>query len=101
MAARNETRRCPKGAQTMANLLANNFRFRRSYSKTPHVPVSNLISVQKESYDQFLQTATALEERANVGLQAVFRSVFPIKDFSGKAELQFVSYELETPKYDV
>ncbi len=85
----------------MANLLANNFRFRRSYSKTPHVPVSNLISVQKESYDLFLQTSVALDERANVGLQAVFRSVFPIKDFSGKAELQFVSYELETPKYDV
>jgi DNA-directed RNA polymerase subunit beta len=85
----------------MANLLANNFRFRRSYSKTPHVPVSNLISVQKESYDLFLQTAVPVEDRANVGLQAVFRSVFPIKDFSGKAELQFVSYELETPKYDV
>jgi DNA-directed RNA polymerase subunit beta len=85
----------------MANLLANNFRFRRSYSKTPHVPVSNLISVQKESYDLFLQTSVALEERKSVGLQAVFRSVFPIKDFSGKAELQFVSYELETPKYDV
>jgi DNA-directed RNA polymerase subunit beta len=85
----------------MANLLANNFRFRRSYSKTPHVPVSNLISVQKESYDLFLQTNTPLEDRKSVGLQAVFRSVFPIKDFSGKAELQFVSYELETPKYDV
>jgi DNA-directed RNA polymerase subunit beta len=85
----------------MANLLANNFRFRRTYSKTPHVPVSNLISVQKESYDLFLQTSTPMEERKNVGVQAVFRSVFPIKDFSGKAELQFVSYELETPKYDV
>ena len=85
----------------MANLLANNFRFRRTYSKTPHVPVSNLISVQKESYDLFLQTNTPMEERKNVGVQAVFRSVFPIKDFSGKAELQFVSYELETPKYDV
>ncbi|MFZ5478270.1 MAG: DNA-directed RNA polymerase subunit beta [Myxococcota bacterium] len=85
----------------MANLLANNFKFRRSFTKTPHVPVSNLISVQKESYDLFLQTATPADERKNVGLQAVFRSVFPIKDFSGKAELQFVSYELEQPKYDV
>ena len=85
----------------MANLLANNFRFRRSYSKTSHVPVSNLISVQKESYDLFLQIGVPPEDRHNVGLQAVFRSVFPIKDFSGKAELQFVSYELEPPKYDV
>src|SRR5690348_16365046 len=54
----------------MANLLANNFRFRRTYSKTPHVPVSNLISVQKESYDLFLQTNTPMEERKNVGVQA-------------------------------
>ena len=85
----------------MADLLANNYRFRRTYSKTPVVPVTNLISVQKESYDQFLQVHTAAAERKAIGLQQVFKSVFPIKDFSNKAELQFVSYELETPKYDV
>ena len=85
----------------MADLLANNYRFRRTYSKTPVVPVTNLISVQKESYDQFLQVSTPAAERKSIGLQAVFKSVFPIKDFSNKAELQFVSYELETPKYDV
>ncbi len=85
----------------MANFLANNYKFRRSFSKTPQVPVDNLISVQKESYDQFLQVTTPAEERLNIGLQAVFKSVFPIKDFSGKAELQFVAYELEIPKYDV
>ena len=85
----------------MADLLANNFKFRRSYSKTPQVPITNLISVQKESYDQFLQTALPVDDRRNIGLQAVFKSVFPIKDFSQKAELQFVGYELEQPKYDV
>ena len=85
----------------MADLLANNFRYRRSFSKTPVVPIGNLISVQKESYDLFLQSETPVEDRKNVGLQAVFRSVFPIRDFSGKAELQFVSFELEPPKYDV
>ena len=85
----------------MADLLANNFKFRRSYSKTPQVPITNLISVQKESYDQFLQTELPVDERRNIGLQAVFKSVFPIKDFSQKAELQFVGYELEAPKYDV
>ncbi len=84
----------------MANLLANNFKFRRSYAKTPQVPVDNLISVQKKSYDLFLQSETAAEDRQNIGLQAVFKSVFPIKDFSGKAELQFMSYDLDQPKYD-
>jgi len=85
----------------MADLLANNFRYRRSFSKVPVVPIGNLISVQKESYDLFLQTEIPVEQRKSIGLQAVFRSVFPIRDFSGKAELQFVSYELEAPKYDV
>ncbi len=85
----------------MADLLANNFKFRRSYSKTAAVPITNLISVQKESYEQFLQANLASPERKNIGLQAVFKSVFPIKDFSNKAELQFVSYDLEQPKYDV
>ena len=85
----------------MADLLANNFRYRRSFSKVPLVPIENLISVQRESYEQFLQSDVAAENRKNIGLQAVFKSVFPIRDFSGKAELQFVSYELEPPKYDV
>jgi DNA-directed RNA polymerase subunit beta len=61
----------------------------------------NLIEVQKSSYDQFLQIGVAAENRQNIGLQEVFRSVFPIRDFSEKAELQFVRYELEEPKYDV
>ena len=41
------------------------------------------------------------EQRGSVGLQEVFRSVFPIRDFSERAQLEFVRYELETPKYDV
>jgi len=85
----------------MAELLANNFRFRRSFSQIPLFEIGNLISVQKESYDQFLQAGVSPDQRKSVGLQAVFKSVFPIRDFSGKAELQFVSFELEEPKYDV
>jgi DNA-directed RNA polymerase subunit beta len=61
----------------------------------------NLIEVQKASYDQFLQTGVAASKRTDSGLQEVFKSVFPIKDFAGKGELEFVSYELEEPKYDV
>ncbi|MCP1615402.1 DNA-directed RNA polymerase subunit beta [Azospirillum lipoferum] len=61
----------------------------------------NLIEVQRSSYDHFLQMDVAPEKRANLGLQEVFKSVFPIKDFSDRAVLDFVKYELEQPKYDV
>ena len=61
----------------------------------------NLIEVQKESYDQFLQIKEPEDGRVNEGLQAVFKSVFPISDFSGQAMLEFVRYEFELPKYDV
>jgi DNA-directed RNA polymerase subunit beta len=60
----------------------------------------NLIEVQKSSYDGFLQKGVSAEERTDTGLQGVFKSVFPIKDFSESAELHFVKYELEEPKYD-
>ncbi len=86
----------------MLNLLANNSRFRRSYSKVPPVvQVQNLIEVQKTSYEQFLQSKVDPMEREAIGLQAVFRSVFPIQDFSSRASLQFVCYDLEQPKYDM
>jgi DNA-directed RNA polymerase subunit beta len=82
-------------------LLANNFRFRTYLGKVkPVVEVQNLIEIQQESYRLFLQPGVPAEERQNIGLQAVFKSVFPIQDFSGRASLQFVSYELEEPKYD-
>ena len=86
----------------MSRLLANNFRYRRTFAKTPTVlEVSNLIEIQKASYAQFLQHDVSPEDRKDQGLQAVFKSVFPIKDFSDRASLTFVSYELEPPKYDV
>ena len=86
----------------MADLLATNFKHRRNFAKTkPVVDIGNLISIQKESYEAFLQQSVLAEERKTVGMQAVFKSVFPIQDFSNKASLQFVSYDLETPKYDV
>src|SRR3546814_2691739 len=61
----------------------------------------NLIEVQKSSYEQFLKSTTPEGESADVGLTEVFKSVFPIRDFSERAQLEFVSYELEEPKYDV
>jgi DNA-directed RNA polymerase subunit beta len=61
----------------------------------------NLIEVQKDSYDQFLQVNEPEGGRLAEGLQAVFKSVFPISDFSGQAMLEYVTYEFEEPKYDV
>ncbi|HEV2570132.1 DNA-directed RNA polymerase subunit beta [Methylocella sp. CPCC 101449] len=61
----------------------------------------NLIEVQKASYDQFLMVDEPKGGRADEGLQAVFKSVFPISDFSQTALLEFVRYEFEAPKYDV
>ncbi|WP_321339716.1 DNA-directed RNA polymerase subunit beta [Breoghania sp.] len=61
----------------------------------------NLIEVQKASYDQFLQVEEPEGGRTVDGLEAVFKSVFPISDFSGTSLLEFVRYEFEPPKYDV
>src|ERR1700748_222948 len=61
----------------------------------------NLIEVQKASYDQFLMVDEPAGGRLDEGLQAVFRSVFPISDFSNTSMLEFVRYEFEAPKYDV
>ena len=65
------------------------------------VPLPNLIEVQRASYVQFLQRYVPAEKRTSTGLQEVFRSVFPIKDFSERGTLEFVAYEFEPPKYDV
>src|SRR6267154_1650156 len=61
----------------------------------------NLIEVQKASYDQFLMVKDPPGGRSDEGLQAVFKSVFPIRDFSNTSMLEFVKYEFEAPKYDV
>ena len=75
---------------------------RKSFGKIPELlEMPNLLEIQKNSYELFLQKNIKPDEREDMGLQAVFNKVFPIKDFSGKAELQFVKYELEDPKYDV
>ena len=86
----------------MAKSYTGRKRVRKNFGRIPSVaPMPNLIEVQKSSYDHFLQMDTQPETRANVGLQEVFKSVFPIKDFSERGTLEFVKYELEQPKYDV
>ena len=81
--------------------LANNYRFRHSYATTPPKEVDNLISIQTQSYADFLQAGIHAEKREDIGLQSVFTSVFPISDFNGKAVLEFLNYELQEPSNDV
>ena len=77
-------------------------RIRRYFGKIREATtMPNLIEVQKASYDQFLMVKEPAGGRVNEGLQGVFRSVFPISDFSGASLLEFVRYEFEAPKYDV
>src|SRR5215471_1293077 len=83
-------------------VIQNNFRARKTFAKIAKIiDIPNLIDIQKQSYEKFLQKDIPLEKREDVGLQGVFKSVFPIKDFSETSSLEFVSYNLDKPKYDV
>jgi DNA-directed RNA polymerase subunit beta len=86
----------------MAFQVPNNLRFRRSFGRIKKIiDLPYLIEIQKNSYDLFLQKDVQQSQRQNIGLQEVFKSVFPIKDFNETASLEFVSYALGEPKYDV
>jgi DNA-directed RNA polymerase subunit beta len=86
----------------MAQTFTGRKRVRKFFGKIAEVAeMPNLIEVQKASYDQFLQIAEPAGGRRDDGLQAVFKSVFPISDFAGNSMLEFVRYEFEAPKYDV
>src|SRR6201994_4407703 len=77
-------------------------RLRKNFGKIAEIAqMPNLIEVQRTSYDQFLQLVKPSEGRRDEGLEAVFRQVFPIKDFSESSLLEYVDYHFEDPKYDV
>src|SRR5262247_1215023 len=83
-------------------VIQNNFRARKTFAKIAKIiDIPNLIDIQKQSYEKFLQQDAPIDQREDVGLQGVFKSVFPIKDFSETSSLEFVSYTLDKPKYDV
>ena len=76
-------------------------RLRKNFGKIEEIAqMPNLIEVQRTSYDQFLQLVKG-DVRKDEGLEAVFRQVFPIKDFSESSLLEYVDYHFEDPKYDV
>ena len=75
--------------------------FRKNLGRIKRVlDVPNLLDLQTKSYEIFLQRDLAPEDRSNVGLQAAFKSVFPISDFSGRCSLEFVNYRIGEPRYD-
>ncbi len=86
----------------MSSPFSENRRVRKDFSRiTSPVEIPNLIELQRRSYEKFLQASCAPDRRETTGLQSVFKSVFPIEDFNRTASLEFDSYVLENPKYDV
>lgn len=76
-------------------------RVRKNFGRIDAVmDMPNLIDVQTDSYDSFIHNTYKNGDHCEFGLEEVFKSVFPIKDYSGTGELDFVKYELEEPKYD-
>ena len=86
----------------MAQSYSGQKRIRKHFGKIREVlEMPNLIQIQKSSYDLFLNSGEGATPTAGEGIMGVFQSVFPIKDFNETSVLEFVSYELEHPKYDV
>jgi DNA-directed RNA polymerase subunit beta len=76
-------------------------RFRKSFGKqTERMAIPNLLDIQLQSYEGFIQPDST-SSQANTGLHAAFSSVFPIQSFSGNARLEYVSYSLGEPAFDV
>jgi DNA-directed RNA polymerase subunit beta len=86
----------------MAYTFTEKQRIRKSFGKRQSVlRAPYLLAIQKESYEQYLQIDTPPEQRIDQGLQAAFKSVFPIESYNGNAALEFVSYRLGEPTFDV
>jgi DNA-directed RNA polymerase subunit beta len=86
----------------MAYSIANNHLLRKNFATIKNIiDIPNLIDIQKNSYRRFLQADVPVDSRKSIGLESVFKSVFPIKDFSESSSLEYVSYTLSKPKYDV
>ena len=86
----------------MTALPAGQKRIRSSYHKlSSSLEMPNLIELQKNSYEKFLQKTIGFEERVNDGLQNIFLTVFPVNDFSDRALLEFHKYDFDAPKYNV
>ena len=88
--------------EKMNHFSVHSQRLRKNFARIPQIAgIPNLIEIQKQSYERFLQADIPPEAREEIGLQGVFRSVFPIKDFSDTSSLEFIKYALGEEKYNV
>jgi len=86
----------------MAYSFTEKKRIRKNFGKRPTIlEVPYLLSIQLDSYSRFLQTDKTEEDREDIGLHAAFQTVFPIVSYSGNAALEYVTYRLGTPVFDV
>src|SRR5210317_1220381 len=86
----------------MAYSFTEKKRVRKNFGKLPQImDVPFLLAIQLESYERFLQAERTPAERLESGLHAAFKSVFPIASYSGNAALDYVSYSLGKPVFDV
>ena len=86
----------------MAYSFTEKKRIRKNFGKQPGIlDVPYLLAIQLDSYRSFLQADAPEMDRASVGLHAAFKSVFPISSYSGNATLEYVSYRLGEPVFDV
>ena len=75
---------------------------RKNFGKLKEsLSIPNLIEVQKNSYKELTDLDTSVESHLVKGFERVFKSIFPIEDLNDKATLEYVSYRLEKPKFDV
>ena len=90
------------GFQYMTFSFTEKKRIRKDFGKQkPALDVPDLLTLQVESYDKFLQNDIDPDKRKNIGLQAAFKNLFPIESFSKNARLEFVSYRLEESEFNV
>ena len=86
----------------MAYSFTEKKRIRKDFGKmSSMMDIPYLLAIQLQSYEKFLQENVAPAQRAEIGLHAAFRSVFPIVSYSGNAALEYVSYRLGDPVFDV
>ena len=86
----------------MAYSFTERKRIRKDFGKlSEKMELPYLLAIQTDSYNKFLQVGTGAEDRAESGLHAAFKSVFPIASYSGSAELEYVDYRLGEPAFDV
>ena len=86
----------------MAYSFTEKKRIRKNFGKRPTIlDVPYLLSIQLDSYRRFLQSDVSVNDRNNIGLHAAFQTVFPIVSYSGNAALEYVSYRLGDPVFDV